>query len=145
MENVDGWNIIVENKIREAIEQGKFDHLRGAGEPLDLARNPYEDALAPTFRRILRDNGATHPLIEARRAIEQEKEALRLTLQRAWRGFQQYASKLAWERATAAFRTRAGELNRHIYGNNLRAPLANFHVRPIDIDAEIASVTESHP
>jgi DnaJ-like protein len=30
------FNRLAENRIREAIAEGKFDHLTGAGQPLDL-------------------------------------------------------------------------------------------------------------
>lgn len=136
---MDGWNIIVENLIREAIEQGKFDNLRGSGQPLELDRNPFEDPLAPAFRRILRDNGATHPQIEARRALEEEIATLRRNLERAWDGFLRHGSRAAWQRAMDAFRERATDLNRHIKLNNLRAPIPNFHVRTLEVEAEIAA------
>ena len=34
---MDEWHFIAERKIREAIEDGSFDHLEGAGRPLPLA------------------------------------------------------------------------------------------------------------
>jgi hypothetical protein len=112
--------------------------------PLDLERNPFEDALAPTFRRILRDNGASHPLIEARRALEDEVDLCRAMLGRAWSGYQRYGSQAAWEQAAATFRERISELNRHIKLNNLRAPIPNFHVATVDIEGEIRRVTAAY-
>lgn len=64
------------------MERGVFDNLPGKRKPLDLSLAPFEDPLAPTFRRILRDNGTSHPLIEARRALEEEVEACRALLKR---------------------------------------------------------------
>ena len=40
---MDVWNLIAGRKIREAMEEGAFDHLDGAGKPLDLSENPFED------------------------------------------------------------------------------------------------------
>jgi DnaJ family protein C protein 28 len=135
------WQIVVENILREAVEQGKFDDLAGKGKPLDLDdRNPFEDPLAPTFRRILRDNGATHPLIEARRALQAEIETLCEQLRRAWAAYRRYGSSRAWEYALETFRSNARELNRHIKLNNLRAAIPNFHVRTVDIEREIRAV-----
>jgi hypothetical protein len=34
--------IIAENRIREAMERGEFDHLEGAGRPLDDADGHYD-------------------------------------------------------------------------------------------------------
>jgi DNA polymerase/3'-5' exonuclease PolX len=31
-----GWERIAENRIREAMHQGKFDNLAGVGKPIDL-------------------------------------------------------------------------------------------------------------
>ncbi len=119
---MEGWAIVAENIIREAMESGVFDNLAGKGKPLDLSRNPFEDPLAPTFRRILRDNGTTHPLIEAHRTLEEEIEQCRALLKR---GF------------VSQFRERAAALNRDIKLNNLRSPIPNFQVRTIDIEAEL--------
>jgi hypothetical protein len=33
---VMGWERIAENRIREAMQQGEFDNLPGAGKPIDL-------------------------------------------------------------------------------------------------------------
>jgi hypothetical protein len=65
---LDGCAIVAENMIREAMGNGLFDNLPGKGKPLDLGAGPFEDALAPTLRRILRDNGIAHPSIEACKA-----------------------------------------------------------------------------
>ena len=40
---MDQWHFIADRKIREAIAEGAFDHLEGAGKPLDLRENPFED------------------------------------------------------------------------------------------------------
>ena len=37
------WESLVDQKIREAMEQGEFDNLAGAGQPIDLSENPYEE------------------------------------------------------------------------------------------------------
>ena len=34
--------IIAENRIREAIERGEFEHLEGAGQPLDDLGSHYD-------------------------------------------------------------------------------------------------------
>ena len=137
---MDDWASVAENMIREAMERGDFDDLRGKGQPLDLSSNPFEDPLAPTFRRILRDNGATHPLIEARRELENEIKKSRAALTRAWANRQRGGTEAAWEYAVQRFRKDAEELNRSIKLNNLRAPIPNFLVRTLDADAEVERV-----
>lgn len=138
---MEGWLKIVDNMVREAAEEGKFDDLPGKGKPIDLDdRNPFEDPLAPTFRRILRDNGATHPLIEARRALQAEIDSLRDHLRRAWIGYRRHGSSRAWEHALDQFRSGAHDLNRQIKLNNLRTSVPNFHVRTVDIEREIRDI-----
>ncbi len=131
---------IAENKIREAIENGVFDNLPGTGRPLDLSRGPFEDALAPTVARILRDNGATHPLIEARNALHEEAAACRAQLKHAWRLRQSGAPDAAWEQAISKFQTNVAELNRAIKLNNLRAPIPNLTLRTLDVEAEVREI-----
>lgn len=119
---LEGGAIVAENIIRDAIERGVFDNLPGKGKPLDLSRDPFDDPLAPTLGRILRDNGASHPLVEARRALEEELETCRALLERGM---------------VREFRKRAGALNRDIKLNNLRSPIPNFQVGTVDIEDEI--------
>jgi DnaJ family protein C protein 28 len=142
---MDGVRIVAENLIREAVEQGKFDNLPGKGGPLDLTRSPFEEPLAPTLRRILRDNGATHPLIEARRALEEEAAHLRARLESDWRAYRSSGIASQWERALEQFRGEVRRLNRQIKLNNLRADISNFHLRTLDAEAEILRVCSPDP
>ena len=57
---------MVEDVIREAMERGEFDNLPGKGRPLNLSDDPLLDPMTSIVNRILRDNGLSHPLIEAR-------------------------------------------------------------------------------
>jgi DnaJ family protein C protein 28 len=134
------WERAIEEQIREAIEQGAFDDLPGKGLPLDIDGNPFEDRLAGTMRRILRNYGASHPIIEARRALEQEIETYRVELRRSWQSYRRFRSEPAWQHATSTFRERIKQVNRQIKLNNLKAPLPNFHLRVVDAEAEIAAV-----
>jgi DnaJ homolog subfamily C member 28 len=122
------WESQVERQIREAMEQGAFDNLPGMGKPLDLGENPFEEPLAGTMRRILRDNGVTHPLIEVRRSLESEVDAARTQL---------YSGRVDEFRATIR------SLNREIKLFNLRSPIPNFHLRVVDIEREVEAYLES--
>jgi DnaJ homolog subfamily C member 28 len=137
------WESPIEKQIREAIEEGVFDRLPGKGKPLDLSADPFEDPLMPTVRRILRDHGVTHPLIEARKAFEAEIEEQRAKLRCAWRTRSDgRASEARWAKAAAAFRERIHAINREIKLNNLKAPLPNFCIRTVDADDEIRTVQQ---
>ncbi len=136
------WNRIAENKILEAMENGAFDNLPGCGQPLDLSVGPFEDPLAPTFRRILRDNGATHPLIEARRALEEEMAACRRRLEFAAETRRRRGNQAVWKHEVGRFRNEATALNREIKLYNLRTPIVNFSLRTLDIDATIEELSQ---
>jgi hypothetical protein len=70
---------IAEEKIREAVERGEFDHLPGAGKPL-----PDEDELAlvpPELRmayRVLKNAGYIPEEVRLRREIEDVAKLLDL-------------------------------------------------------------------
>ena len=131
----------VERQIREAIEAGAFDNLPGKGKPLDLENNPFEDPMMPTLRRILRDHGVSHPLVEARKAFESEIEEYRRELRTAWRAYSEYGSSRAvWDQAVRQFRAKVQNLNRAIKLSNLKAPLPNFLIPIVDAGAEIRAV-----
>ena len=132
---------MVEDVIREAMERGEFDNLPGKGKPLDLTPDPLLDPLTAIVNRILRDNGASHPLIEARKTIEAEHETARNELVRAWRIHRASKSRDAWEQAVQIFRTRVKEINRQVRIFNLKTPSPALHGLAVDADAEIRRVT----
>jgi hypothetical protein len=74
---VDEWHFIAERKIREAMEEGAFEHLEGTGKPLDLEENPFEDPSLRMAHRLLRNNGFAPAWIEEGREIDGELDRLR--------------------------------------------------------------------
>lgn len=113
---MDEWNFIAERKIREAMEEGAFDHLEGAGQPLDLHENPFEDPSLWMAHRLLKNNGFAPGWIEEAREIEAESRRLR-------------------DQAAAPpddFRSRVAALNRRIVAFNLKAPALSLHKRPFE-------------
>jgi Domain of unknown function (DUF1992) len=112
---VDEWHFIAERKIREAMEEGAFDHLEGKGEPLDLSENPYEDASLRMAHRLLKNNGFAPGWIEEAKEIDAEYR--RLSAQP--------------EPSGKEFRARVEALNRKILVFNLKAPAASVHRQPL--------------
>jgi len=111
---MDEWHFIAERKIREAMEEGAFDQLEGAGKPLDLSENPFEDPSDRMAHRLLRNNGFAPAWIEEAREIEAETRRLRA------------------ERKVSTdddFRTRVAALNRRIFAFNLKAPVTSAQKR----------------
>ncbi|MGE5663771.1 MAG: DnaJ family domain-containing protein [Deltaproteobacteria bacterium] len=71
------FEIIAEERIREAMERGEFDRLPGAGRPLDLE----DDAMIPPELRvaykILKNAGCLPPELELRKEIVALRDLLR--------------------------------------------------------------------
>ena len=138
------WESLVDQKIREAMEQGEFDNLAGAGQPIDLSENPYEDPEWRTAHRMLRNAGFAPAWIEERKDIDAELEAARTGLARCWKILlnarntqHQQSAQARWDDALESFRTKVAELNRRIDGWNLKAPAPGFQRKRIDVEREI--------
>ncbi|HJT86625.1 MAG TPA: DUF1992 domain-containing protein [Bryobacteraceae bacterium] len=113
---MDEWHFIAERKIREAMAEGAFDHLEGAGKPLDLREDPFEDPSLRMAHRLLKNNGLSPGWIAEARDIEAEERRLRAQ-----------ASS-----GSAEFRDRAAALNRRILAFNLKAPALSLHKHPVE-------------
>lgn len=144
------WESLVDQKIREAMEQGEFDNLAGKGEPIDLSENPYEDPDWRTAHRLLRHAGFAPAWIEERKDIEAELEAARKQLSRVWsvmrnaRGAEnEKGAKARWENAVSAFSQQANDLNKQIVVWNLKVPSAALHRKLIDAEREIERIREA--
>jgi DnaJ family protein C protein 28 len=74
----------VEDHIRRAMDQGKFEDLPGKGKPLNLDENPLEDPDWRLAHQMLRSGGFTLPWIETSREIEKELDTARQSLARVW-------------------------------------------------------------
>ena len=114
---MDEWHFIAERKIREAMEEGAFDRLEGAGEPLKLDENPFEDPSQRMAHRLLRNNGFAPAWIEEGREIDAEIRLLKANPDRLE----------AVER-----RRRVDLLNRRIAAYNLKAPVVSAHKLPLE-------------
>src|SRR5437016_11801477 len=120
------WESLIDQKIREAMEQGEFDNLSGKGAPIDLSENPFENPDWRTAHRMLRNAGFAPAWIEERKDIEAEIEAVRSQLTRVRTILQNAVgtnnkseAKARWEKALALFRQQATQLNRRIVAWNL--------------------------
>jgi hypothetical protein len=104
---MDEWHFIAERKIREAMEEGAFEHLDGTGQPLDLRENPFEDQSLRMAHRLLKNNGFAPSWIEEAKEIERETQLLRAAS----------ADMTEAERAR-----RVAAVNKLILNYNLKAP-----------------------
>jgi hypothetical protein len=120
---MDIWRLIADRKIEEAVAEGRFDHLRGQGKPLDLSDKPFEDPTMRMAHELLRNNGISLPWIEERRALEVSIAAVRQQLDREKEKNGTIGKRLSM---------RVGELNRQIAAYNLKAPSPTFHLLRIE-------------
>ena len=138
------WESLIDQKIREAMEQGDFDDLPGKGEPIDTAVNPFEDPELRLAHRMLRNAGFAPSWIEERKDIDAELENARRQLSRPWTVLQnalgtdkERGAQVRWEKALTSFREHAAALNQRIKAWNLKVPAAGFQRSLIDIEKEI--------
>ena len=113
---MDVWNLIANRKIREAMDEGAFENLEGAGKPIGFDENPYEDPAQRMAHRIMKNNGLVPGWIAEAREIEAETRRLQSSRQRL--GEEEYHQ-------------RERELNRRIAAYNLKTPAAAAQKRII--------------
>ena len=141
------WESLIDQKIREAMEQGEFDDLPGKGKPLDTFENPFEDPELRLAHRMLRNAGFAPSWIEERKDIDLEFENACHQMSRVWMVLQnalgtdnERGARARWEKALTSFRKQAAELNRRITAWNLKVPAAGFQRALIDIEKEVTEV-----
>ena len=154
------WERIIEQKIREAQEAGKFDDLRGKGRPLNLDENPFEDPAWRAANQLLKENGFRPDWLEDDVALREKLAGARTALarsrdwraaeletlgarddaeakqQRAWIGAE-------WERAQARFRESLAQINKGIADLNLKAPHVRFQRMKLIVDDELQRVLQA--
>lgn len=113
---MDEWHFIADRKIQEAMAEGAFDQLEGAGQLLDLEENPFEDRSLRMAHRLLKNNGFVPAWIEEGKEIDAEAQRLR---QRA--------------ATDPDFHHRVVALNRRIADFNLKAPAMTLHKRLFEV------------
>ena len=73
---MDPFALIAERKIQEAMEEGVFDDLPGAGKPIPEEDDPCLDPAQRMANRILKNAGITPDWIAEGREIERELNRL---------------------------------------------------------------------
>lgn len=129
----------IEDVLRQAIADGKFDNLPGKGKALNLDNvNPHTDPEWELAYHMLKEAGYTLPWIEFMREIESDLESARNDLSIAYHIYQpdfsdpQHAASAAadWELSQLAFKDKLDGLNKRIRTVNLQVPNARFQ-RPL--------------
>ena len=139
----------IEELLRKAMAEGKFDNLPGKGMPLHLdENNPHADPDWELAYHMIKDSGYSLPWIETIHEIESDIETARQDLQRAWSWRQSslsasqpdaYASA-EWERALSSFRDKLSILNQRIRDYNLEVPNARFQRPVLNYEQELQKI-----
>lgn len=129
----------VDQQIREAMERGDFDNLRGAGKPLDLARDPNVPQDWELAFNLLKNAGFAPDWIETLGQVRADREKLYAPLRRFLENPPKQPAERERQRAALVeqFRAQAHALNRAIDTYNLKAPSPQVHLRRIRIDFEV--------
>jgi len=76
----------IDEIIRQAMKEGKFDDLPGKGKPLNLDQNPHQDPEWRVAHHLLKSGGFSLPWIERLGEIDEELGGARssLAISRDW-------------------------------------------------------------
>jgi DnaJ homolog subfamily C member 28 len=134
----------IEELMRRAMAEGKFDDLPGKGKPLHLDQsNPHADPEWELAFKMLKDSGYSLPWIETIREIEKDIEAARQDFRLAWEWRQAGSSTFAdWERSQNAFKDKLAALNKRIRDYNLEVPNARFQRPVMNYEMEVGKIIE---
>jgi hypothetical protein len=137
--NLFNYESAIDQQIREAMERGDFDNLKGSGKPQNLARDPNVPEDWELAYNVLKNAGYAPDWIETLNTIRAQQEKLYLPFNR----FLAHPPASEAERARRQtelieqFRKDAAALNGLIDTYNLKAPTAQVHLRRIRIQEEL--------
>lgn len=154
------WDRLIEEKIRAAQAEGKFDNLRGKGQPLKVDEDPFEDPAWQMANQLLKDNGFRPDWLEDDVELRARLTEARQTLARShqWRAAE--LSALAgredaesiqkrlwvddeWQRALKRFTEAIQRLNKAIATFNLKVPSTRFQRRILVLEDELARALQN--
>lgn len=146
---------LVEQRIQEAREEGKFDHLAGAGQPLRLDEDVWAGDKALAYH-LLKSNNAAPPEVERGQEIDRDlqraEESLRLLrfrrdalLARAMASASDRRAYTIVRVATEhAYEEALRGINSNILSLNIIAPAA-LHRRLLDVTGRMERFREEFP
>ncbi len=147
------WEDWIEEKIREAQQQGLFDDLPGQGKPLPDRRNPFLPEDQQLAYDLLRDSGHTLPWIEEGKAIDARLTHARRLLKRRYRwylaqrerlpGHELPALEQTWRRHRQEFEREVAAINDDIRIYNLKVPTLALHKHIILLEEEYERLRSS--
>lgn len=126
---------IAEEKIRQAMQAGQFDRLKGKGQPMRLEpENPHQAEEERLAHHVLKQNGFSLPWIETGKEIDADVQVLHAWLRNERR---LNGEGPAWRAVLAEFARRVAALNQRIRDFNLQAPAPALQRRSLKAEQEI--------
>jgi len=142
-----GWmEAIAEHKIVEAMEEGLFDNLPGAGMPLDLAENPFEPLGMAAVNRLLKNNNVLPAWLLLEKEIDASKAAALAVLARWEANVDGLVENYAHYRAEArsAYERHMRRTNDLILKYNYTNPFVYRSMIPFMIKLRLAEFDETY-
>ncbi len=138
----------IEDLIKKAMQEGKFDNLPGKGKKIHLEVNPHADPDWELAYTMLKEAGYTLPWIETLQGIIKDIEAARENLRRDWQRYALDTGQVSgaagnaadWERSQKEFRARLEAINKRIRDYNLQVPSVRFQRQVLDFEKEVQKV-----
>lgn len=131
----------IEEIIRQAMQEGKFDNLPGKGKPLHLEDNPHQDPEWRVAHHMLKSGGYSLPWIDLLSEINDNLQNARQILARDWKWRTNDNNALNnnpdWQDALNLFEQRIQEINQQIRTYNLAVPNTRFQITLINTQKEI--------
>lgn len=138
---------LIEDLIEDGRQQGLFDNLPGKGKPLNLNQNPYS-ANNEIANSLLKDNQMVPAWLAQRNGIQEQIDAFRVQILRAWRRYEQeYRFALdegirsgliiGWDDEVRKLDEKAAQINKQVDSYNLKRPLDNLEIYKLRLDEEL--------
>jgi hypothetical protein len=160
----DKHRALAESRIREAIEAGEFDNLRGSGQPADIEENPHVPEEWRMGFHLLKQNNITPAWIELANEIEADLQAWRAAADRHFAEVRERLARVASDpysmkrlraevEALKSMHTRAAarhqhgldEINRKIHYFNATVPVQSRQLPTLDREGEMRRFADRLP
>jgi DnaJ family protein C protein 28 len=137
----------IEEIIRQAMQEGKFDDLPGKGKPLNLDQNPHQDPEWRVAHHLLKSSGFSLPWIELLGEINENLQQARESLARSWAWLKsEHGSQLnsvEWQASIEQFGQRVQAINEQVRTYNLEVPTPRFQIPLVDLHREIEQIIKN--
>jgi hypothetical protein len=149
---------LIDEIIKDAIEQGKFANLPGEGKPLRLDDETHVPEALRMAHKLLKDNQLAPDWIVEGAELRQAREAMLKMIKREARRYRKTldaaaraaspeltrrALHMAWDVRRAELLESAEKLNRRLFGYNLKVPSGIPHLAMLNASDIIDSSRQS--